>query len=582
VYKIHPDKTPAGWVWDWKRGVWEIWKFDTGNLPQEEQNALRKYERSDEFKALQAKRIEEERRARLAASDEARARFESTKPAQPDHPYLKRKKVNDYGLRQEGDALLVPMCDETGRFQTMQRIPADPGEKKKFYQGAPAGGAFFSIAKDVKNGPVLLCEGYGTGATLHEATGHTVVCAMSSGNLPIVAAKIRKLWPKRKIVVAADNDHEREDNPGLTKAREAAERAKLDGVIFPEFPQGRHETDWNDFAALYGLDAAEKALREKIAWEIKPDGEKKLLKRVRRGNAMDLMKTEIPPVKWAVEGFIPAGCSILSGAPKTGKSILALDLALAVSLGGMAFGKIEVERGDVLYLALEDTWIRLQERIRDFGVSDDADLSRLDLVIDIPRQNDGGLLYVDMWLKEHPNARFVIIDTLQKFRKPHHGNDDRYGADYDAIGDIKKVMDAHGVSNLTLHHTKKAKDENDWLNEISGTQGLAGAADTLLFLQRGRCQGAGIIRRTGRDVEEAEFAMTLDGMSWRLEGDAAEFEAKEWERRIIAHMKEAGSQTPKEVAESLGIKSATARKQMVRLKSKGLLTSYLGKYWIAS
>jgi RecA-family ATPase len=297
-------------------------------------------------------------------------------------------------------------------------------------------------------------------------------------------------------------------------------------------------------------------------------------------NAAELLATHFPDVRWAIEGFLPTGCSILCGGPKVGKSILALHLALSVAIGGTALGHIDVEQGDVLYMALEDTRRRLQSRILDSGISDNADLSPLTLVTEIPRQHEGGVLWLDDWLSKNKETRFVIIDTLQKFRKPHTSNGDRYGSDYDAVSAIKTVADHHDVSVLLIHHTKKAKDADDWLNEVSGTQGLAGAADTLLFLQRGRCQNSGVLRLTGRDVEETEFAMTLDGMGWRLEGTVEEFSMSGEKQAIILQLREGGMQSPKDVASALCLKLNTIQQRMRRMCSEGLISGYGGKYWM--
>ena len=123
---------------------------------------------------------------------------------------------------------------------------------------------------------------------------------------------------------------------------------------------------------------------------------------------------------------------------------------------------------------------------------------------------------------------------------------------------------------------------DDWLNEVSGTQGIAGAADTLLFLKHGRCQSIGVLRMTGRDVEECELAMSLDGMGWRLEGNAEDFNRTNEERAIINHLKEAGMQTPKEIADALSLNSSTTRMRLMRMKNRGLIMEYGGKYWFKS
>ena len=228
----------------------------------------------------------------------------------------------------------------------------------------------------------------------------------------------------------------------------------------------------------------------------------------------DLLQKQFQPVKWAVDGFLPSGCTILAGSPKVGKSILALHLAIGVAIGGCVLGKINVQQGDVLYLALEDNQRRLQERMMFSNLlnNDKPDLSHLDFVHDIPRQHEGGIDFLRWWLEEHPDARLVIIDTLQKFRKPLYGKGNMYAEDYDAISEIKKLADEFDVAILIIHHLKKAKENDDWINEFSGSQGIAGSADSLFSLKRQRTDNHAILHRTGRDVEEKNFALRLDGL----------------------------------------------------------------------
>jgi putative DNA primase/helicase len=129
---------------------------------------------------------------------------------------------------------------------------------KKFLRGGRVAGCFFTLADPAKggtDGPLVLGEGYATGASIHEATGHAVFCAMNSGNLLEVALAVRKLFPKREIVIAGDNDQFTDGNPGLTKATLAA-KAIGARLAVPQFDDlGNKPTDFNDLAIAQGLDA---------------------------------------------------------------------------------------------------------------------------------------------------------------------------------------------------------------------------------------------------------------------------------------------------------------------------------------
>ena len=291
---------------------------------------------------------------------------------------------------------------------------------------------------------------------------------------------------------------------------------------------------------------------------------------------------QFPPIKWAVEGFLPAGLSILAGGPKIGKSILALHLSIGVAIGGCVLGKILVKKGSVLYLALEDTPRRLQERINGSSFSDDIiDLSNLDIITEIPRQHLGGMDYIRWWLSTHSDARLVIIDTLQMFRRQLSGRSSMYSEDYEVISDIKKLADEFDVAFLVLHHLKKGM-EGDWISEISGSQGISGAADTIFSLKRERNSSVGTLHRTGRDVEEKDFIMKLDGYGWSLQGEADEFTLPEWKRQILDFLKDNPTISPMQLAETCNISHDAARKNLQRLLKEGAIkkTGY-GVYELA-
>ena len=204
---------------------------------------------------------------------------------------------------------------------------------------------------------------------------------------------------------------------------------------------------------------------------------------------IDLWHKAFPAVRWAVPGLIPEGVAILAGSPKIGKSWLALGVAVAVATGGIALGKIAVEPGEVLYLALEDTQRRLQRRLQCVLPTECGQPSgRLHFVTEWPRLHAGGVERLERWLTDHPEARLVIIDTLEKVR-PHTASLDRsmYTADY-LIGDrLTPLSKQYAVAILVVHHTRKATAD-DPVELVSGTLGLTGGVDGVMVLRRQRGQ----------------------------------------------------------------------------------------------
>lgn len=219
-----------------------------------------------------------------------------------------------------------------------------------------------------------------------------------------------------------------------------------------------------------------------------------------------------PPV---VEGLLYPGVYLFVGAPKVGKSFLMAQLAYHVSMGLPLWG-YEVRRGAVLYLALEDDYPRLQERLyRMFGAD-----SAGGLFLSISAHTLGGGLekQLEGFVQEHPDTRLIIIDTLQKIRET---GDERYSyaSDYEVITKLKRFADASGVCVLLVHHTRK-QQADDRFDKISGTNGLMGAADGAFLLQKERrTDSAAMLDISGRDLQDQRLYLKKDEerLVWELE-----------------------------------------------------------------
>lgn len=297
-------------------------------------------------------------------------------------------------------------------------------------------------------------------------------------------------------------------------------------------------------------------------------------------SAADLLKLEFPEPRWAVDGILPEGLNILAGKPKHGKSLMALNLALSIAMGGRAFMQIPVEAGGVVGLFLEDPPRRLQRRIRQMMTGCTGTPNRLQLFTSWPRMGQGGIKQIDDLLSNMDDARLLIIDTLAKFRNPSRINGNAYEEDYAAVSRIKELADKHGVSILLIHHLRKMAAV-DVFDNFSGTLGLTGAADGLLAMVK-TPSGGTTLHVTGRDVEPAELAMELDAglLSWRLIGNADEVRASEYQQAVYDFIKGAGGPvSPKDIESATGLKKHYLYDVLPKLtKGGGIIKKGYGQY----
>ncbi|MGK7312555.1 MAG: phage/plasmid primase, P4 family [Candidatus Longimicrobiales bacterium M2_2A_002] len=262
-YVLYPDEPPAGAFGCWKRGVDVTWCAKAErDFTAEERSAWRR--RMAEAKAAREK---EERRTRERARKRSRDLWAKATPADPDHPYLVRKSVQPHGIRQLGARLVVPVT-HGGQIDGLQFIEADPDAvpAKRFLKGTTKRARYFPIG--TPNGQVVIAEGYATAASIHEAADVAAVVAFDAGNLGPVAEAIRDRFPDIEIIIAADNDHETEGNPGLTAAEQAAGLVGA-RIVAPTFEPGDPGTDWNDVMTTKGTEA----VARRFTFEEDPDAE---------------------------------------------------------------------------------------------------------------------------------------------------------------------------------------------------------------------------------------------------------------------------------------------------------------------
>jgi len=253
-YVLYEGPPAAGAFGCWKRGLRQTWCECNGSLSHADSQRVRQQWQEADAK-LKTEITARHKKARRTAT----WIYERARPVQ-SHVYLNAKNVQPFGELREScrGELVLPLRDMNGELHSLQFIAPDKryeGERNKnFLAGGRVSGCFYTLA-DNAEGPLIVCEGYATGASIHEATGRAVICAMNCGNLLDVGKAARELWPQREIIIAADNDQFTDDNPGLTKATAAAKavRAKL---AVPQFKDTASKpTDFNDLGIAEGVDS---------------------------------------------------------------------------------------------------------------------------------------------------------------------------------------------------------------------------------------------------------------------------------------------------------------------------------------
>lgn len=207
-----------------------------------------------ELKARQARFEAEQAERRKLATDQMRLRWAGADPNYSSHPYLTAKGIRPEGTRLDREHILVPLFDTAGVLTSLQSI--DPAGHKLFEAELPVAGSAFVMGTPIQmaKAPVLVCEGFATGASLHDATGRTVVVTFNAGNLVKVAERLVAAFPRTRFVVAGDDDRHKQPNVGREAAAAAARVLRCE-VVFPVLPEGHLGTDFNDMAQLCGHEA---------------------------------------------------------------------------------------------------------------------------------------------------------------------------------------------------------------------------------------------------------------------------------------------------------------------------------------
>lgn len=300
-----------------------------------------------------------------------------------------------------------------------------------------------------------------------------------------------------------------------------------------------------------------------------------LLPKLKTIDSAELLLKEFPPIPWIVPDYLPPGLTILSGRPKVGKSWLAMQLALSVLTGGKVFGK-DIEKGRVLYLALEDSERRLKERMLKQGWPGNpggVDFMLYEVFRDqIGMLNGGGgvrlLKYIDS-----NRYRVVVVDT---FSRSIMGDQLDSSKMTEAIGPLQHQAIKQDLGLIFIDHQRKSLGaEVDPIGDVFGSVAKAGVLDTTWALYKEQGKRGAKLAVTGRDIDEhiLKLNFDLEGYYWHCEGEALEVELTERRKRILEVLEDIEPATLTEMAQAIGdLNTGNIYRQLSDLCNAGLIT----------
>ena len=498
AYVAHLD-TPATLWWC----NWESCEQDTftdteeRNLSPAEKEALQQRQAA----IMQQREIEfAERRA--AATQKGQSALDASALCSPEHPYLRRKGVPALAEMRQGQngELLLPVRDVSGNLLSLQRIFPD-GEKRFLTGGRVSGGYFMIQGKPEK--PLVICEGYATGASIHLACENTVFVAFSANNLPHIAGIVRRKHPDKTILICGDNDE-----AGRSKGQEAAQKAQA-RLVLPAFTTGAG-TDFNDLHQSEGLQEVRRQLE---ASENHPAALSSAPSLV----ALDLgefLSMPIPNRGFLLEPVLPVqGIGIMYAPRGIGKTFAALSVAVAVASGGAVFNWRAPMPKRTLYVDGEMPAIAMQTRLAALisGVAAPSHTKK-NLAIITPDLQPclmpdlstiSGQMMLEPYLK---GVDMVVLDNIATLCRTGKENESQ---SWQIIQSWLLDLRRRGITVLLIHHAGKSGDQR-------GTSAREDIMDTVISLRRPREYNV---------TEGARFEVHLTKARGILGDDAKSFEA---------------------------------------------------------
>jgi len=427
---------------------------------------------------------------------------------------------------------------------------------------------------DLKNldesAEVLLCEGeFDTMRTAQQ--GLKVVGVPGVNNFPNNG---KELLEKFDIYICLDNDE-----PGKKGMQE------ITNIIGKDI-KGVYLKDHKDLTEYFssnlptGQTGGNNDLLHNENVEVKTiKAEKKRKSKLKLITAREIQKLDIPEIHWVIKDVLPEGLVILAGAPKIGKSWMALGFALSVTGGNKALGYFDTSKSTVVYIALEDNLRRIKSRIGNIlsiepNYKAPDNLIYLEESCNFPKLNENGIEELQKLVDDNSDIKLIIIDTLGRAKADKKRKDNNiYQADYDLGSKLQEFTMRNRICVLVIHHTKKGSEENVF-DEISGTTGLTGAMDSMMVLKKKN--NGHKLYLTGRDVKEEEYSVVFDDkiFCWNVTERKSEITLTAEREEILELIKNYDRPMKlSEITELIGKEKSNVSKMLKKLVRDGLLIS---------
>ncbi|MGI6634762.1 MAG: AAA family ATPase [Christensenellales bacterium] len=430
---------------------------------------------------------------------------------------LKEDMLREWGLYGDARGVCIPYLDESGQRRALRwRLQGGEGPRFLWQPGAQPMPYGLWLAFNQQAKGLILCEG--------ESDAHAL-WHMGLPGLGIPgAASFKTEWAAclrdRPVWLHVENDA-----GGQVFVQRTVQRLRQAGYSgrICRFAASDVDAACKDISDLYlklGHPGALEALRTALTRHVPAEAaqDEKPACALEAYEALSLYGAILPRPLMVLDNVLTAGLALLAGAPKKGKSWLALALGMAVAEGQPLFGRA-TRPGHVLYLDLESRQYRVQERLSVLRKGPPP--QGLFIAHRAPRLGEGLLEELDSWMKQHPQTVLIIVDTLARVKGAGAGGENAYEADTRIWGTLQHFALDRGVCVLLVHHLRKSVGgrEGDVYERVSGSTGLTGVCDCVLVLDGKRQKPEAMLYVDGRDIPPAQLALGFEEGRWQLLSD---------------------------------------------------------------